>query len=86
MAGHKRDRGILIELIGRLQYHGLLVAALSPPTGRVVTLSKLEETLLVNGQKFPLSANQYPGALSPQGFRFRFCSNDHRCRLSSLRR
>ncbi|HXC62118.1 MAG TPA: glycogen debranching enzyme N-terminal domain-containing protein, partial [Nitrospiria bacterium] len=52
------------------KYHGLLVAALSPPTGRVVTLSKLEETFLVNGQAFPLSANQYPGALSPQGFRF----------------
>ena len=50
--------------------HGLLVAALSPPTGRVVTLSKLEETLFVNDQAFPLSANQYPGTLSPEGFKY----------------
>src|SRR3990172_3371500 len=52
------------------KYHGLLVAALSPPTGRVATLSKLEETLFVNDQAFPLSANQYPGTLSPDGFKY----------------
>jgi len=34
------------------RYHGLLVAATKPPVGRVVMLSKLEETLLVDGQAF----------------------------------
>jgi len=52
------------------RYHGLLVAATKPPVGRVVMLSKLEETLLIEGQPFDLSANRYPGAVHPQGFRY----------------
>src|SRR6266849_8830330 len=51
------------------RYHGLLVAATKPPVGRVVMLSKLEETLFIDGQSFELSANQYPGVVHPQGFR-----------------
>ena len=50
------------------RYHGLLTAATKPPVGRVLLLSKLEETLVVNGQRFELSANQYPGAVHPAGF------------------
>ncbi len=49
------------------RYHGLLVAAAKPPVGRMVLLSKLEETLVVDGARYDLSANQYPGALHPQG-------------------
>jgi predicted glycogen debranching enzyme len=52
------------------RYHGLLVAATKPPVGRCVLLSKLEETLLVNGESFELSVNQYPGAIHPTGYRF----------------
>ncbi len=52
------------------RYHGLLVAATKPPVGREVLLSKLEETLLIDGQPFDLSANRYPGVVHPQGFRF----------------
>jgi predicted glycogen debranching enzyme len=52
------------------RYHGLLVAATKPPVGRVVMLSKLEETLLIEGQPFELSANRYPGVVHPQGFRY----------------
>jgi predicted glycogen debranching enzyme len=52
------------------RYHGLLVAAMKPPVGRLVMLSKLEETLLIDGQSFDLSANRYPGAIHPQGFRY----------------
>ncbi len=52
------------------RYHGLLVAATKPPVGRLVLLSKLEETLLIDGQPFHLSANRYPGAIHPQGFRY----------------
>ncbi len=49
------------------RYHGLLTAAANPPAGRVLLLSKLEETVIVDGQRFELSANEYPGAVHPQG-------------------
>ena len=52
------------------RYHGLLVAATKPPVGRMLLLSKLEETLVVNGERFDLSSNQYPGAIHPQGYRY----------------
>jgi predicted glycogen debranching enzyme len=52
------------------RYHGLLTAATRPPVGRLVLLSKLEETLIVDGQRYELSANQYPGAVHPQGFQY----------------
>ena len=52
------------------RYHGLLVAATKPPVGRYVLLSKLEETLFLDGQGFDLSANRYPGVVHPQGFRY----------------
>lgn len=52
------------------RYHGLLIAALHPPVGRVALLSKLEETLVIDGQRIELSANQYPGVVHPQGYRY----------------
>ncbi len=52
------------------RYHGLLVAAIDPPVGRAVLLSKFEETLMINDRAYSLSANQYPGAIYPQGFKF----------------
>jgi predicted glycogen debranching enzyme len=52
------------------RYHGLLVASLKPPVERFVLLSKLEETLVIDGQRFELSANRYPGVVHPQGFSF----------------
>ncbi len=52
------------------RYHGLLVAATKPPVGRLVLLSKLEETFFIEGQAFELSANRYPGVVHPQGFRY----------------
>lgn len=52
------------------RYHGLLVAAATPPTGRAVLLSKFEETLIVDGKRFELSANQYPNAVYPDGYKY----------------
>jgi predicted glycogen debranching enzyme len=52
------------------RYHGLLVAATKPPVGRLVLLSKFEETLIVNGRTHELGTNRYPGAVHPQGFQF----------------
>jgi len=49
------------------RYHGLLVAATNPPGGRVLLLSKVEETVTVDGNKYDLSCNQYPNAIYPNG-------------------
>jgi predicted glycogen debranching enzyme len=35
-----------------------------------VLLSKLEETLEIDGRRYDLSVNQYPGAIHPQGFQY----------------
>jgi predicted glycogen debranching enzyme len=51
------------------RYHGLLVAA-TKPVGRMVLLSKLEETLVIDGKRFDLSANRYRGVVHPQGFQY----------------
>jgi predicted glycogen debranching enzyme len=50
------------------RYHGALVAATRPPVAREVLLSKFEETLIVDGERFELSTNQYPGAVYPRGY------------------
>ncbi|MBL0744504.1 amylo-alpha-1,6-glucosidase [Chryseolinea lacunae] len=54
------------------RYHGLLVAAQQPPVGRMVALSKLDETLvLTEGEdttRIELGTNQYPGVVHPQGY------------------
>jgi predicted glycogen debranching enzyme len=52
------------------RYHGLLTAATKPPVGRIVMLSKLEETLIIDGQRYELSTNQYPSAIHPRGFEY----------------
>ena len=52
------------------RYHGLLTAALRPPVGRHVLLSKLEETLILDGRRFDLSTNFYePAVVYPEGYR-----------------
>ncbi len=50
------------------RYHGLLTAATKPPLGRMLLLSKLEETLVLNGRQFDLSANRYADAIYPHGY------------------
>ncbi len=52
------------------RYHGLLTAATKPPVGRFVLLSKLEETVVIDGRRYELSANQYSGVIHPQGFNY----------------
>lgn len=50
------------------RYHGLFVAAINPPTDRMVLLSKLDETIVVGENKFELSCNLYDGdILHPNG-------------------
>ena len=38
------------------RYHGLLIAATKPPVGRLVLLSKIEETLVIDGNPYDFSA------------------------------
>jgi predicted glycogen debranching enzyme len=52
------------------RYHGLLVASLKPPVDRYLMLAKLEETLVVDGVLYDLSANQYPNVVHPEGHRY----------------
>src|SRR5579883_571700 len=52
------------------RYHGLLVAATRPPVGRMVLLSKLEETLVIGGQRYELGCNRYPGVVHPHGYAY----------------
>lgn len=52
------------------RYHGLLVAATKPPTERMVLLSKLDETILCNGERFELGTSNYGNTIYPQGYQF----------------
>jgi predicted glycogen debranching enzyme len=52
-------------------YHGLLIAALQPPMGRMLLLAKVDETAIYDGQSFQLATNRWVGgAVSPQGFQY----------------
>ena len=50
------------------RYHGLLVASLHPPVDRFVLLSKVEETMVLDGRRFELSSNQFPFNVNPKGY------------------
>ena len=49
------------------KYHGLLVAAMSPPVNRMVLLSRVEESIICDGWTCPLACSEYPGAIYPRG-------------------
>jgi predicted glycogen debranching enzyme len=51
------------------RYHGLLVAALSPPRGRHVLVSHLDETVVDGYRHTALSSHAFPGAVTPDGWR-----------------
>lgn len=51
------------------RYHGLLVAALAPPAGRMVLLAKIDETISGGYGDVELGTNMYPNAIAPEGFR-----------------
>lgn len=52
------------------RYHSILTAATDPPLGRITTVSKIEETIVVDGERFELSSNQFPGNIHPRGFEY----------------
>src|SRR2546430_1734717 len=51
------------------RYHGLLIAALQPPVGRMQLVAGLDEVVRYNDVEFALSTHQWAsGALEPKGF------------------
>ena len=52
------------------RYHGLLVAASVPTAERMALVSKLDETIIVDDQRFELGTNNYGDAISPQGYNY----------------
>lgn len=49
------------------RYHGLLVVATCPPVGRVVLLSRLDETLVLPEGRVELGCSIFPGTIHPRG-------------------
>ncbi|HWF13919.1 MAG TPA: amylo-alpha-1,6-glucosidase [Candidatus Acidoferrales bacterium] len=50
-------------------YHGFLMAAVQPPSGRTLLVAKLDETARYAFKNFALSTNRWAdGTLAPQGF------------------
>lgn len=56
--------------INTRRYHGHLVAATHPPTGRMVLLAALDAMVQASGNAIGLSANQYPGTVFPEGYHY----------------
>ena len=52
------------------RYHGLLVAALNPPTQRTVLLARIDETVSLDAERYELAVNFWSsGAVAPRGDR-----------------
>src|SRR5713226_5608432 len=52
------------------RYHGLLVAALTPPVERTVLVGGAVEWATYDGRRYPLSTHEYgDGAIDPHGYR-----------------
>jgi predicted glycogen debranching enzyme len=61
--------GTVAGLLTR-RYHGLLIAALPPPSGRMLLLTKLDETARYEGQRYALFCNRWSnGEAEPAGYR-----------------
>ncbi|MCB0209862.1 MAG: glycogen debranching enzyme family protein [Anaerolineae bacterium] len=53
------------------RYHGLLLAALNPPLGRTMLVSKLDVTARYQDAEYPLFANRFTdGTVDPHGYQF----------------
>jgi predicted glycogen debranching enzyme len=60
--------GTIAGLLTR-RYHGLLVAALNPPLGRTVLVTKIDETVEYDALRLPLFANRWrDGSVDPHGY------------------
>lgn len=54
----------------RRRYHALLISALNQPRDRHLILSRIDETVFIDGQEFELATNAWAsGVISPRGYR-----------------
>jgi glycogen debranching enzyme len=61
--------GAVAGLLTR-RYHGLLVAALTPPVGRTVVVAKLDEAIAYAGARVEPATNRWAdGTVAPDGYR-----------------
>jgi predicted glycogen debranching enzyme len=61
--------GTVAGLLTR-RYHGLLVAALKPPLGRTLLVTKVDETAIYGEKSYPLHTNRWAdGTVDPHGYR-----------------
>lgn len=51
------------------RYHGLLVAPLNPPENRTLILSKIDESIIINGKKYNLYTNEVNEKIS-EGYKY----------------
>jgi len=56
--------------INTRRYHGHFIASTHPPTGRMLLLGGVDATASFGGTRLPLSSNQYPGVVYPDGFAY----------------
>ena len=54
------------------RYHSLLMAATVPPAERMNLVSKLDETIIVNNERFELGINNYGDVIAPKGYQYLF--------------
>lgn len=52
------------------RYHGHLIASLNPPTERTMLFPAIEAYVQVGQNKIPISSNQYPGVIYPDGYQY----------------
>jgi predicted glycogen debranching enzyme len=53
------------------RYHGLLIAALQPPVGRMHLVAGLDETVRYGGEEFALATHRWTdGTVEPKGFQY----------------
>ena len=61
------------------RYHALLTASLKPPVERKVLLSRVDDSVEIDGQSFDFGACQYPGTVAPHGYENLVSFTPHPC-------
>jgi predicted glycogen debranching enzyme len=52
------------------RYHGLLMASIHPPAERLLLVSKLDESIILNGNQYDLATNDYGNIIFPMGYKW----------------
>ena len=52
------------------RYHGLLMAAIKPPAERMLLVSRLDETIVIDNSRYDLGINDYGDTLYPDGIQY----------------